>query len=265
MSNKKSEIYAGRDIVNLTFTGENNRDSDVTSIRAGRDLTYVDRDDHQRQRRDYRGPGRQQLRHRRPRHPHAGRRPQPRSPAIDRGCSAAEHHHPIRHPPAAVRRPGGRQPDQPLPRLRERRRPDPVRHRPRQSDRRLHRPLHRSGRSRRGRQDLHRRAGGIHGSPCRGDGGSRAIPSLELSPEQALAAFRALSEPDQMPFIRQVYFAELRSIAPSPGSTLTVDQRRAYEAIDTLFPASTDPLVPGYTDGLAADADSGCAPATSTC
>jgi hypothetical protein len=39
--NKKAEIYAGRDIVNLTFTGDNDRDSDVTSIRAGRDLTYA--------------------------------------------------------------------------------------------------------------------------------------------------------------------------------------------------------------------------------
>ncbi|MDR3417050.1 MAG: hypothetical protein P4L83_12765, partial [Nevskia sp.] len=36
---KQAEVYAGQDIINVVFTGQNNRATDVTSIIAGRDIT----------------------------------------------------------------------------------------------------------------------------------------------------------------------------------------------------------------------------------
>ncbi|HYN39157.1 MAG TPA: filamentous hemagglutinin family protein, partial [Rhodospirillales bacterium] len=71
-------------------------------------------------------------------------------------------------------------------------------------------------------------------------------PATFTTPEQALAAFRALPEDEQLPLIARVYFDELRSIIPGPDAAFTVNQRRAFEAVATLFPASL-----GYTDQFA--------------
>jgi filamentous hemagglutinin family protein len=68
-----------------------------------------------------------------------------------------------------------------------------------------------------------------------------------LTPDQAYAQFLALSPTDQLPLVEQVFFSELRAIAPSADSAVVTDPARASVAIDTLFPAAD-----GYTDQNAA-------------
>jgi hypothetical protein len=62
--------------------------------------------------------------------------------------------------------------------------------------------------------------------------------SVTLSPNQALADFRKLSPGEQMPFIDQVYFAEIRAGGESFAAT-KIGYDRAYRAIQTLFPGSS--------------------------
>jgi filamentous hemagglutinin len=62
--------------------------------------------------------------------------------------------------------------------------------------------------------------------------------SVTLSPNQALADFRKLSPGEQMPFIDQVYFAEIRAGGESFAAT-KIGYDRAYKAIQTLFPGSS--------------------------
>ncbi|WP_189052135.1 filamentous haemagglutinin family protein [Aliidongia dinghuensis] len=71
--------------------------------------------------------------------------------------------------------------------------------------------------------------------------------STDLTPAEAYTAFLALSPADQLPLIEQVFFAELRSIAPDPNSAVISNPARAFAAIDTLFPPAD-----GYTDQSAA-------------
>jgi hypothetical protein len=58
-----------------------------------------------------------------------------------------------------------------------------------------------------------------------------------LSPERALADFRALSLTEQMPLIDSVYFAEIKAGGEAYAAT-KVGYDRSYRAIQALFPGS---------------------------
>jgi len=63
-----------------------------------------------------------------------------------------------------------------------------------------------------------------------------------LTVGQALAQFRALSPAEQLPFVEQVYFAELKAggrAAANGEGTGGKGYDRAYKAIQTMFPGST--------------------------
>ncbi|WP_426425311.1 filamentous haemagglutinin family protein [Bradyrhizobium genosp. A] len=63
-----------------------------------------------------------------------------------------------------------------------------------------------------------------------------------LTAAQALADFRALSPNEQLPFVEQVYFAELKAGGEAAANGQGAGGKgydRAYKAIQTLFPGST--------------------------
>ncbi|GKQ51846.1 filamentous haemagglutinin family protein [Bradyrhizobium sp. Ce-3] len=67
------------------------------------------------------------------------------------------------------------------------------------------------------------------------------IEGIALSRDQALADFRNLTPAAQLPFIEQVYFAELRAGGEAAAKGLGAGGKgydRAYRAIETLFPGS---------------------------
>jgi filamentous hemagglutinin len=58
-----------------------------------------------------------------------------------------------------------------------------------------------------------------------------------LDAEQALSDFRALSPAEQMPFVEQVYFDEIKAGGESYAKT-KIGYERSYKAIETLFPGT---------------------------
>jgi hypothetical protein len=67
------------------------------------------------------------------------------------------------------------------------------------------------------------------------------LEGATLSPERALALFRALSPAQQMPFVDQIYFAEVDAggrVAAAGQGAGGVGYDRSYKAIETLFPGS---------------------------
>lgn len=69
---------------------------------------------------------------------------------------------------------------------------------------------------------------------------------ISLTEEEAFALFSQLSSAQQLAFVQQVLFAEIRVVADQLGNPDQFQNYpRAYEAVDTLFPARL-----GYTDNL---------------
>ncbi|GKT34242.1 hypothetical protein ADUPG1_002780, partial [Aduncisulcus paluster] len=75
---------------------------------------------------------------------------------------------------------------------------------------------------------------------------------VTLGRDQALADFRALAPAAQLPFIEQVYFAELKAGGEAAANGKGAGGKgydRAYRAIQTLFPGSNQtPNLTGQTD-----------------
>lgn len=239
--NKRAEIFAGRDIVNLTYTGENNRDSDVTSIRAGRDITFAVE--------TLRGGDAVLV------------TPAGGSFVIGGpGTFILESGRNLDLRPSAAARtadptvPG----DFSLPArqfgvLAVGNRINPYRQ-AESADLALlfGTALGKDIASFIDRYIDPANAGSVEQNYI-GDlmtfmakrATDLGIPGAS-TPEQALAAFRTLPKDEQLPLISRLYSAELRSIVPAPDAAFTAGQARAFEAVATLFPAGF-----GYTDQLA--------------
>lgn len=230
--NKQAEIYAGGDIINMTFTGENNRDSDVTSMTAGGDITYTLLRTESSGVITFEplggsfvigGPGTFIL--------EAGGNLdiRPSTPQQQYGVLAVGNRiNPYRDAESAdVQVLYGTGPGKDIAGF---------------VDRYVD-PMNAGAVTRNYIDEL------VAFMTARAE--AMRLPSepepVAPTAEEALAQFHALPEREQLPFVRQVYFDELRSVVASPDSAFTVDQRRGFEAIEALFPARL-----GYTDQLAA-------------
>jgi len=75
----------------------------------------------------------------------------------------------------------------------------------------------------------------------------QAEVGFSLTGEEAFALFQQLSATEQLPFVQQVLFSEIRIIADQRNNPDQFQNYpRAYQAIESLFPARL-----GYTDNLA--------------